>query len=313
MTTLPFANVVQPLIDVFDSILVFFHDSVGFSWGFSIIALTIVVRAALIPLTLKQFKSMQALQRLAPEIKELQAKYKDDRQRLNQEMMKFYQENKVNPFGSCLPLVLQLPVFFSLFYMLRKDLKLDICPGIVQYAAAHHTTVTATTCNQVDPGSAKFLFIPDLTAQATGWVLVVLLVLYVGSQLLSSVLMSVTADRNQRYIMIALPFVFVPFILRFPAGLIVYWITTNLWTVGQQYVIRRTAGMPVRGAPVPTGSAAVTATPKQSERKKAEKPEQEKARDGARAESDAAQAERRTTAPPRPPRQRRKKKTGRRR
>ena len=127
MTTLPIANLVQPLIDVFDSVLVFFHDSVGLSWGFSIIALTIVVRTALIPLTLKQFKSMQALQRLSPQIKELQAKYKDDRQRLNQEMMKFYQENKVNPFGSCLPLVLQLPVFFSLFYMLRKDLKIDIC------------------------------------------------------------------------------------------------------------------------------------------------------------------------------------------
>jgi YidC/Oxa1 family membrane protein insertase len=313
MITLPFANVVQPLIDVFDSILVFFHDSAGFSWGFSIIALTIVVRAALIPLTLKQFKSMQALQRLAPEIKQLQEKYKDDKQRLNQEMMKFYQENKVNPFGSCLPLVLQLPVFFSLFYMLRKDLKLDICPGIVQYAAQHHTTVTATTCNQVDPGSAGFLFIPDLTAAATGWVLVVLLVLYVGSQLLSSVLMSVTADRNQRMIMIALPFVFVPFIIRFPAGLIVYWITTNFWTVGQQYVIRRTAGLPVRGMPVPAGAAAATATPKPSERKKAEAPEKEKARDGARAEGEAAPAERRTTAPPRPPRQRRKKKTGRRR
>jgi YidC/Oxa1 family membrane protein insertase len=313
MTTLPFANVVQPLIDVFDSILVFFHDSVGFSWGFSIIALTIVVRAALIPLTLKQFKSMQALQRLAPEIKAMQEKYKDDRQRLNQEMMKFYQENKVNPFGSCLPLVLQLPVFFSLFYMLRKDLKLDICPGIVQYAAQHHTTVTATTCNQVDPGSAQFLFIPDLTAAATGWVLAVLLVMYVGSQLLSSVLMSVTADRNQRMIMIALPFVFVPFILRFPAGLIVYWITTNCWTVGQQYVIRRTAGLPVRGASVPTGAAAATATPvrKKPDKTKDEDEPAPKAKDGDRAE--AAKAERRTTAPPRPPRQRRKKKTGRRR
>ena len=129
MNTLPIANPVQPLIDVFDHVLVFFHDTVGFSWGFSIIALTIVVRAALIPLTLKQFKSMQALQRLSPEIKALQAKYKDDRQRLNQEMMKFYQENKVNPFGSCLPLVLQLPVFFSLFYMLRKDLQARHLPG----------------------------------------------------------------------------------------------------------------------------------------------------------------------------------------
>src|SRR5205809_4984814 len=96
----------------------------------SIIALTVVVRAALIPLTLKQFKSMQALQRLQPEIKELQAKYKDDKQRLNQEMMKFYQENKVNPLGSCLPLVAQMPVFIALFYMLRTDLKHDICPRI---------------------------------------------------------------------------------------------------------------------------------------------------------------------------------------
>src|ERR671933_2041525 len=122
-----FANPIQPLIDAAKAVLDFFHDSVGLGWGTSIIALTVVVRAALIPLTLRQFKSMQSLQRLAPEIKALQAKYKDDKQRLNQEMMKFYQENKVNPFGSCLPLLLQMPVFLSLFYMLRKDLKIDIC------------------------------------------------------------------------------------------------------------------------------------------------------------------------------------------
>jgi YidC/Oxa1 family membrane protein insertase len=321
MNILPIANPVQPLIDVFDHVLVFFHDSVGLSWGFSIIALTIVVRAALVPLTLKQFKSMQALQRLSPEIKTLQAKYKDDRQRLNQEMMKFYQENKVNPFGSCLPLVLQLPVFFSLFYMLRKDLKLDICPGIVRYAAERGTSVTNVACNQVDPGSAKFLFIPDLTAHATGWVLAVLLVLYVGSQLLSSVLMSVTADRNQRFIMIALPFVFVPFIQGFPAGLLVYWITTNFWTVGQQYIIRRGAGLPVLGAP---GSGPVTATSgaaaavSDKDRAAPKAKEKAKAKAGANGDDGAAPApaperQRRETAPPPPPRQRRKKKTGRRR
>jgi len=322
MNILPIANPVQPLIDVFDHVLVFFHDSVGFSWGFSIIALTIVVRAALIPLTLKQFKSMQALQRLSPQIKELQAKYKDDRQRLNQEMMKFYQENKVNPFGSCLPLVLQLPVFFSLFYMLRKDLKLDICPGIVRYAAEHGTSVTNVACNQVDPGSAKFLFIPDLTAHATGWVLAVLLVLYVGSQLLSSILMSVTADRNQRFIMIALPFVFVPFIQGFPAGLIVYWITTNFWTVGQQYIIRRTAGLPVLGAPGSEKSSGPIVSDKDREKPKpkAKDKDKDKAKasanggDGdATAAPEREQHERRASAPPPPPRQRRKKKTGRRR
>jgi YidC/Oxa1 family membrane protein insertase len=320
MNSLPIANPVQPLIDVFDGVLVFFHDSVGLSWGFSIIALTIVVRTALIPLTLKQFKSMQALQRLSPEIKALQAKYKDDRQRLNQEMMKFYQENKVNPFGSCLPLVLQLPVFFSLFYMLRKDLKIDICgpkEHILAVAAQHGKTLTTIGCDQVDPGSAGFLFINDLTAKATGGVLAVLLVLYVGSQLLSSVLMSVTADRNQRFIMIALPFVFVPFIQGFPAGLLVYWITTNLWTVGQQYIIRRTAGLPVLGAPgtgtATTPAGAVAAAPEKEQKRKAKPKADPKASpngdDGAAPE----QRDRRTSAPPPPPRQRRKKKTGRRR
>lgn len=322
MTTLPIANPVQPLIDVFDSVLVFFHDTVGFSWGFSIIALTIVVRTALIPLTLKQFKSMQALQHLSPQIKELQAKYKDDRQRLNQEMMKFYQENKVNPFGSCLPLVLQLPVFFSLFYMLRKDLKIDICgPEAKILAAAKEAGKTLTTigCDQVDPGSASFLFINDLTTKATGATLVVLIVLYVASQLLSSVLMSVTADRNQRFIMIALPFVFVPFIQGFPAGLLVYWITTNLWTVGQQYIIRRGAGLPVLGTP---GSGTVPASAVVSEKDR-ERPKKDKAKDkpekaksstnGDDAAPEREQHERRASAPPPPPRQRRKKKTGRRR
>ena len=319
MTTLPIANIVQPLIDVFDSVLVFFHDKVGLGWGMSIIALTVCVRAVLIPLTLKQFRSMQSLQRLAPEIKELQAKYKDDKQRLNQEMMKFYQENKVNPFGSCLPLVAQLPVFISLFYMLRKDLKVDICgpeARIAEYAAQHGTTITHVGCDQVDPGSAQFLFIPDLTAKATGVVLVVLLVMYVGSQLLSSVLMSVTADRNQRFIMIALPFVFVPFIQGFPAGLILYWITTNLWTVGQQYVIRRTAGLPVRGAPIPTtASAAVSQADRKKDKPKDEDKPKEQAKPQAKGRaSDGDRAPQPpTSAPPRPPRQRRKKKTGRRR
>ena len=91
-------------------------------------------------------------------------------------------------------------------------------------------------------GLLKFLFIPDLTAPSIGWVLILLLVLYVGSQLLSSLLMSVTSDRNQKIIMIALPFVFVFFIKGFPAGLMVYWITTNFWTVGQQYFLKRATG-----------------------------------------------------------------------
>ncbi|HEV7364033.1 MAG TPA: YidC/Oxa1 family membrane protein insertase [Solirubrobacteraceae bacterium] len=256
------ANIIQPLIDAVDAILVFFHDNVGLSWGLSIIALTIVVRAALIPLTLKQFKSMQRLQQLQPQIKAIQAKYKDDKQRQNQEMMKFYQENKVNPLGSCLPLVFQLPVFLALFYMLRTDLKRDICgqyfPQFVEThpAQTHGKTITDFTCDQIHSGSAQFGFIPDLTGKATGAVLVVLIVLYVGSQIASTLLMSATADKNQRRLFLALPLFFVIFIISFPAGLIVYWITTNCWTIAQQYIVKRTAG-PLKPAVAAGAAAAV--------------------------------------------------------
>src|SRR5207248_5664116 len=116
------------LITVFEAIMVFIHNNlVGGSWGLAIIGLTVVIRAALVPLTFRQLKSMQEMQRLAPQIQALKQKYKDDKQRQQQEIMKFYQENKINPLASCLPLLLQLPVFISLFYMLRTDLKKHIC------------------------------------------------------------------------------------------------------------------------------------------------------------------------------------------
>ncbi len=317
------ANIFQPLIDVFDAVIRFFHDSLGLGWGPSIIFLTIVVRAALVPLTVKQFKSMQGMQRIAPEMKELQQKYKDDKQRQQQEMMELYKTHQVNPFGSCLPLVMQMPVFLSLFYMLRKDLNEDICGPALR---AHHIitshAIQNTGCDQVKPGSAKFLFIPDITHKATGAVLVTLIVLYIGSQLGSSVLMSVSADKNQRLLMIGLPFVFTTFILRFPAGLIVYWITTNLWTVGQQYLVRRTMGplKPAGGADVSAAGAGAPAPSKPpaagggggglagllgfggSSSKG----------DGEKAEGAVAAPPRRETAPPPPPR-RKKKRSGRRR
>ena len=291
--TFVLANIFQPVIDVFDSVIRFFHDTVGLSWGLSIIALTIVVRSALLPLTIRQFKSMQKLQKFAPQMKELQERYKDDKQRLNEEMMKFYRENKVNPFGSCLPLLAQMPVFISLFYMLRKDLKVDICGPIERiqaYGDAHGTTLANTYCDKVDPGSAQWFFIPDLTAPATGAVLVTLIVLYVASQLLSSVLMSVATDRNQRILFIAMPFFFVIFVIRFPAGLLLYWITTNLWTVGQQLLVRRAAG-----EPTPWAARAI-------------------AREEQAAKSEVTQAEKKVAAatPPPPPR-RKKKRSGRRR
>lgn len=244
---LVFANIFQPLIDVFESILLFFHNQVGLGWGLSIVALTVAARIVLIPLTLKQFRSMQSMQRLSPQIKALQAKYKGDKQRLNQEMMRFYQENKVNPLASCLPLVLQIPIFISLYYMLRNDLRHNICPALNQLHAAH--TVPCGSGH-----AAGFLFIPDITNKASGLVLVALIVLYVGSQVGSTLLMSMpTADKNQRRIMLFLPIIFVSFIIRFPAGLIVYWVTTNLWTVAQQFIVRRSVGS-LQPAPAAAGA-----------------------------------------------------------
>ena len=259
------ANIIQtafgPLISLFAAILVGVHNAIGGSWGLAIIGLTIIVRVVLFPLTMKQFRSMQKMQTLAPQMQVIKEKYKDDKERQSQEMMKLYRENGANPAAACLPLLLQLPVFISLFYALRQNLKTDICgPAMVKHfstvlhpiTSVHQLTaaqIQSVSCNQVAPGSAKFLFIPDITAQATGWVLVVLLVLYIGSQLATTLIISGAQDKNQKRLMIALPLVFTLFIFRFPAGLLVYWITTNLWTLGQQIFIRRQMGGPTVGVP----------------------------------------------------------------
>jgi YidC/Oxa1 family membrane protein insertase len=302
--------VIQPLIDLFEVVLVFFHDSVGLGWGAAIIALTVTIRALLLPLTLKQVKSMQEMQRIAPQMKELQAKYKDDRQRLNQEMMKLYQEHKVNPFASCLPLLAQLPVFISLFYLLREDLRAEICP------AKNPDAENTVPCGETP--DSEFFFIPDLTDAATGGVLITLLVLYVGSQLASSLLMSVSADPRQRYIFMALPFIFIPFIISFPAGLLVYWITTNVWTIGQQYIVRKTVG-PVKPPDLGgggKGGGKDGGDGKGGGRVKAEPAVAAagagRAKAGAKASGgNGAKPTRRTAPPPSP--KRKKKKTGRRR
>ncbi|HEX8159760.1 MAG TPA: YidC/Oxa1 family membrane protein insertase [Solirubrobacteraceae bacterium] len=236
---------VQIIVDLLKPVLVFFHDTVGVGWGMSIVLLTVLVRAAMAPLTVKQFKSMRAMAQVAPRLKELQAKYKDDKQRQQQEVMKFYQEEKINPFASCLPLVAQIPFFIGLFYLLQSDLRTEICG-----AAATIGGKKPPPCGQINStGAEQFLFIPDLTAPATGWVLVVLIVLYIGSQLLSSVLTPSGGDRNTKIIMYGLPFVFTPIIIGFPAGLIVYWVTTNLWTVGQGYLLRKKLGPIMPPAP----------------------------------------------------------------
>jgi YidC/Oxa1 family membrane protein insertase len=219
-----FANVLQPLIDLADGILLFFHDTLGFGWGMSIVAMTFVVRLAIVPLTIKGLRSMNALRELQPQMKEIQEKYKQDRQRMNQEMMRFYRENKVNPFSSCLPLLLQIPVFLALFYLLQGD----------EFEARLKAV----------PGSEKWLFIDNLAENETGAALAVLIVLFVGSQMASTLVMPTMGDKTQQRIFLLLPLMIVPFIISFPSGLVVYWIATNFWTLGQQYVIRKVAPPP---------------------------------------------------------------------
>ena len=207
----------------------------------------------LVPLTFKQLSSMQEMQRMAPEMNALKEKYKDDKQRQQQEIMKFYQENKINPLASCLPFVLQLPVFISLFYMLRTDLKFDICgqqlreyysrelhrPIVKNSQIPEHAVkvmghtvkgLTEVGCNVVAPGSAKFLFIPDITYKATGAVLIVLIALYIGSQIASTLMATATADPNQRRMMLLLPLVIVAFLFRYPPAC---WCTGSPPTCGR--------------------------------------------------------------------------------
>jgi YidC/Oxa1 family membrane protein insertase len=209
-------------------VLDWLHGSVGFSWAWSIVALTVIVRVILVPLTIRQIHSMQNLQRHAPEMKAIQQKYKQDKAKQNEELMKFYRENNINPAASCLPLVAQFPVFIALYYVLKNFTK------------------------HVPPGSdLSFLhFIPSIAAHTTThWGGFVLLFVYVASQMASSFYMSASADKTQRTLLMVMPVVFVFVIARFPAGLVLYWVTTNLWTVGQGLITRRL--IPKTAAPNP--------------------------------------------------------------
>jgi len=213
-------NPLRPLEDFLQSSLIWLHETVGFSWAWSIIVLTVIVRILLVPITVKQIHSMQSLQAHAPEMKALQQKWKHDKQRQNEELMRFYKENKINPAASCLPIVLQIPIFISLFYVLREFEK-DVLP---QYG-----------------GAVDWLGLVDITENIGAWPSwgPLLLVIYVASQLSSSYFMSSTMQGPQRILLMVLPIVFVPFILAFPAGLMLYWLTTNLWTTGQGLVTRK--------------------------------------------------------------------------
>jgi len=178
----------------------------------------VIVRLLLVPLTVRQIHSMQNLQRHAPQMKEIQKKYKADKKRQQEELMKFYKENNINPAASCLPLLAQFPVFIALYLVLRHFSK------------------------HPPPGDLSWLhgLVPNIADHASAhWSGFLLLAIYVVSQLASTLLMSTTMDKTQRTMLLVLPVAFVFFLINFPVGLVIYWVTTNLWTVGQGLITRR--------------------------------------------------------------------------
>jgi YidC/Oxa1 family membrane protein insertase len=224
-------SILSPIEDLLTWALEEFHTTFGLSWAWSIVALTLVVRMLLVPLTVRQIHSMQRMQQYLPQMKELQKRYKNDRKRQNEELMKFYREHQINPASSCLPILPQIPIFFALYFVLR-DFDEDIYP---KYPAS----------------SLDWLnFVPSITANIQDhWSGYLLLVIYVASQVASTWFMPMaTTSQAQRYIFLALPVVFALFIVNppggahFPVGLLLYWMTTNLWTVGQGIVTRRLRG-----------------------------------------------------------------------
>jgi YidC/Oxa1 family membrane protein insertase len=248
----------SPLSKFFYWILEFIHGW-GVSWSWSIVILTIFVRIVLIPLTWRQIKSMRAMQALAPQIKVLQEKYKDNKQLLNQKTMEFYQENKVSPFGSCLPLILLLPVFLGLYYMLRDQGQ----PG-GSFAFPNPTV--------------GWLWMADITKFD-----IILMFLYIGSQFVASWQTARKGAGQQKIIAYMMPIMvgIFMFIGKWPAGLFIYWFTSNLWTIAQQYVAEKLKPMPVQAvipsakekAPVRSSSAKTPAkTPARTPVKPGAKP-----------------------------------------
>jgi YidC/Oxa1 family membrane protein insertase len=226
------ANILQPLISVEEWTLEALH-SIGLGWGLAIVGLTILVRVCTLPLVVRQFRSQRELRKHMPQMRELQQRHKNDRERLSREMQAYYREHGINPLAAFAPLLIQIPVFISLYYLMRHDVKNGLF------------------------GDSGLLFIPHLTEKPHGAVLVALVTAYLVSQLTGSLIATRTMQGGQRGLMLALPLLFVGIVARFPAGLAVYWITTSLWTLGQQVAFWRLGA----GAVPELGGALATAGP----------------------------------------------------
>lgn len=222
------ANILQPLNDVEEWVLEALHG-IGLGWGLAIVGLTLLTRLLTLPLVVRQFRSQREMKLHMPELKRMQEEHKDDKQRLQQEMAAYYRVHGINPLASVGPLLLQIPIFISLYMLLRQD----ATSGLF--------------------GDTGFLFIPDLTSKPHGAVLVAMLLVYVCSQIASSAIATRTMQSSHRGIAMGMPLLFATVIMRFPAGLAIYSITTSLWSLGQQITFWRLSPA------VPSGSAALMA------------------------------------------------------
>lgn len=275
-------SILNPLYELVSGIIVLWHavfgavfgrDS-GASWALSIVFLTISMRLLLFPLFVKQIRSQRAMQALAPRIKELQKRHKGDRETLNRETMALYKEHNANPIAGCLPLLLQLPIFFALFHVLNR-----IKPGADgsyeavfrlstgQVDAAAHATIFGAPIAAAFSSSSDLISTLGGSQSATKVLAVVMIVLMGLSTFITQKQMMARAtttdpqqQRIQRFMLYVLPFSFAIFGFNFPLGVLLYWLTTNLWSMGQQYVVLRRMPMSPAGAGTSGPAAAAAAT-----------------------------------------------------
>ena len=213
-----FQNLFSPVVNILGYVLLFFHQNVGAPWWLSIAMLTIVVRGLLFPLTVKQVKSMRAVQDLKPDMDRVRAQYQNNPQKQREEMAKLYQDRGVNPLGGCLPILVQMPIFIGIFYVIRL---FGGTPGRTepQYPSF------------VDGG---ILWFQDLSQADPTYLLPIISAV---TMLAATEITLKNVDPQQRWLMRLLPVGFTVFLLSFPAGLFVYWITSNLFTLAQNYLI----------------------------------------------------------------------------
>ena len=217
-----FQNLFSPIVNLLGEALLFFHQGpLGAPWWLSIVLLTVIVRSLLFPLTVRQVRSMRAMQDLKPEMDKIRSQYQNNRQKQQEEIMKLYQERKVNPLGGCLPILVQMPIFIGIFYTIRQFGGYQVGDRVVQpeYQSFHEGGI---------------LWFQNLSVADPTYLLPIL---SAATMLASTEITAKNIDPQQRWLMRLLPLVFTIFLINFPAGLFVYWITSNLVTLVQNYVI----------------------------------------------------------------------------